>query len=122
MVQKIHILILIPKLTHSFRRRALLGEPGEDVEIPVPPGVSVRTDHGLVIGINEHYHLYRPQRSCEGYVFTRVCLSNGGGIPGQVHPPDQAHPTHPREAPPRPPPGRRLTLRTVRILLECILV
>ena len=35
---------------------------------------------------------YRPQRSCEGYVLTRVCLSTGGGeVPGQV-PPDQVHP------------------------------
>ena len=23
---------------------------------------------------------YRPQRSCEGYVFTGVCLSTGGGL------------------------------------------
>ena len=29
---------------------------------------------------------YRPQRSCEGYVFTGVCLSTGGGVPDQVHP------------------------------------
>ena len=27
------------------------------------------------------YICYRPQRSCEGYVFTGVCLSTGGGIP-----------------------------------------
>ena len=26
-----------------------------------------------------HLHIYRPQRSCEGYVFTPVCLSTGGG-------------------------------------------
>ena len=39
---------------------------------------------------------YRPLRSCEGYVFTGVCLSTGG--------------------------ESRLLLRTVRILLECILV
>ena len=24
------------------------------------------------------FHYYRPQRSCEGYVFTGVCLSTGG--------------------------------------------
>ena len=95
MVQKIHILILIPKLTHSFRRRALLGEPGEDVEIPVPPGVSVRTDHGLVIGIIEHYHFYRPQRSCEDYVFTRVCLSTGGGTWAGTPPRTRHTPPHP---------------------------
>ena len=56
-------------------------------------------------------HYYRPQRSCEGYVFTSVCLSTGGGStwpgtpPGtrytpwnQVHPPDHVHP--PDQVPP----------------------
>ena len=91
----------------------------------------------LIISRN---HFYRLQRSCEGYVFTRVCLSTGGGVSGQVHPPtrytphnqvrprDQVHPPGPG-TPPRtrytPPdqvhPPRRLLFRTVRILLECIL-
>ena len=40
---------------------------------------------------------YRPQRSCEGYVFTRVCLSTGGstwaGTPRTRYTPrDQVHP------------------------------
>ena len=138
-----------------------------------------------------HNRFYRPQRSCEGYVYTGVCLSTGGeylvrypprtsyppgpGTPTpqhQVHPPDQVHPprpstplqarylpgpgtpprtrytpqdqvhtppglgTPPRVHPPGPgtppdqvhppgpgtPPGIRPLLRTVRILLECILV
>ena len=62
-------------------------------------------------------YIYRPQRSCEGYVFTPVCLSTGGmgGLPqcmlGYHHPPGADHP-----------PSRWLLLRTVRILLECILV
>ena len=47
---------------------------------------------------------YRPQRSCEGYVFTRVCLSTGEGVPGQA-PLDQVHPpgkhTHPPRSTPR---------------------
>ena len=49
------------------------------------------------------YNYYRPQRSCEGYVFTPVCLSMGGrgstwaGSPPGRCPPGQAHP---------PPPGR----------------
>ena len=110
---------------------------------------------------------YLPQWSCEGYVFTRVCLSTGGECLGmyplrnqvpppgpgtppwdqvyplgpgtppmtrntpwdqvhlptrytprdQVHPWDQVHPPGPGT-----PPRRRLLLRTVRILLECILV
>ena len=105
---------------------------------------------------------YRPQRSCEGYVFTGVCLSTGGvsasvhgGIltpPEQTPPPQSRHhlpgadttsqeqtppqkqtPTPGADIPPRrhppeqtPPqeqtPERRPLLRTVRILLECILV
>ena len=76
---------------------------------------------------------YRPQRSCESYVFKGVCLSTGGGYlirytplgpgapprPGthppvtRYTPPDQVHP--PRDQ-------IRSLLRTVRILLECILV
>ena len=48
--------------------------------------------------IQETRYIYRPQRSCgQGYVFTRVCDSVNT-------------------------PRRRLLLRTVRILLECILV
>ena len=45
---------------------------------------------------------YRPQRSCEGYVFTGVCLSTGGGgvclsawwdtTPRSRHPPEQTPP------------------------------
>ena len=88
---------------------------------------------------------YRPQRSCEGYVFTPVCHSvHRGGVclsacwdttpREQTHPPSRHPPgadTHPsradttpgsRHPPEQTPPGRRLPLRTVRILLECILV
>ena len=90
-------------------------------------------------------HCYRPQQSCEGYVFTPVCHSvhkgegclsacwdathppkagaplGPGTPPGPSTPWDQALPLE--QAPPRSrPPGRRLLLRTVRILLECILV
>ena len=64
------------------------------------------------------------------FLYLSVCPQGGaGGVPGQAHSPDQAHPagkhpppgiTTPWEA--HPPPLRRLTLRTVRILLECILV
>ena len=57
------------------------------------------------------YYYYRPQRSCEGYVFTGVCLSRGSA--DQVHPPgtrytpsrtqytpqDQVHPLGPGAAP-----------------------
>ena len=94
---------------------------------------------GKVIGSNPTGgnflgNFYRPQRSREGYVFTRVCLSTGGVlVPGgclvlggvwsrrvcsrgrglvSKHALRQTPP--PRE--------RRLLLRTVRILLECILV
>ena len=96
---------------------------------------------------------YRPQRSCEGYVFTGVCLSTGGVsapkglglgvcsrgvsaprgvgvgcllpgvcawsgrgclLPGGVGIQACTEADPPRE--------RRLLLRTVRILLECILL
>ena len=83
---------------------------------------------------------YRPQRSCEGYVFTPVCHSvhrwGLASVHTGIHPPPPAgtpqagtprtgtsqsrHP--PRSSHPRPPPNKRLLLRTVRILLECILV
>ena len=57
---------------------------------------------------------YRPQRSCEGYVFTPVCQSfcSQGGVPGQVHPRagtppwDQAHPPGPGTPPWQVPPGQ----------------
>ena len=57
------------------------------------------------------YYYYRPQRSCEGYVFTRVYHSVhegstwAGALPGtrylpiQVHPPDQVHPFGTRYSP-----------------------
>ena len=84
---------------------------------------------------------YRPQRSCEDYVFTGVCLSTGvsalggawswgvcsGGMPG---PGGCLLPVGawsrgvgiPACTEADPPWERRLLLRTVRILLECILV
>ena len=101
---------------------------------------------------------YRPQRSCEGYVFTPVFHSvHRGGLPQCMlgyHPPEQTPPPDqaptPDQAPPRadiplpeadtpprlgtssglgthpsplpPGAGRRLLLRTVRIILDCILV
>ena len=47
------------------------------------------------------YNFYRPQRSCEGYVFTRVCLSTGGVCPSgcwDTHPPGtkSRHPPGPK--------------------------
>ena len=83
----------------------------------------------LVIKIFAHVHhvpnnYYRPQRSCEGYVFTRFCHSVHRGVCLSA-----CWDTTPQEQTPRgeipleqTPPPRRLLLRTVRILLECILV
>ena len=97
------------------------------------------------------YPYYHPQRSCEGYVFTPVCLSTGGvclsacwdtttpqeqtpprsrhppeaGTPRSRHPPRAGTPREQTPPPPgsrHPPPSRRLLLRTVRIILEYILV
>ena len=64
-------------------------------------------------------YIYRPQRSCEGYVFTRVCHSvHGGEVSASVHagilppPEDQAPPSRDQtpaqdQAPPweQAPPG-----------------
>ena len=37
----------------------------------------------VALKANSKYpYFYRPQRSCEGYVFTRVCHSVHGGVPG----------------------------------------
>ena len=70
---------------------------------------------------------YRPQRSCEGYVFTPACHSVHwwGGVCFRIPPPrKQTPPPGAGRHPPwdQAPPSRRLLLRTVRILLECILV
>ena len=54
---------------------------------------------------------YRPQRSCEGYVFTPVCLSTGGvclSACWDTNPRDQTPPwdqTPPRDQAPSPGPG-----------------
>ena len=54
-------------------------------------------------------HFYRPQRSCEGYVFTGVCLSTGGCLPQCMlgyHPPRSRHPPPGADTPrSRHPPG-----------------
>ena len=76
-------------------------------------------------GIRHWSQFYRPQTKLrKGNVFTPVCHSvHRGSAPVRagIHPPEthtlgRHRPGHP------PPPGRRLLLRTVRILLECILV
>ena len=112
------------------------------------------------VSLNLSNICYRPQQSCEGYVFTGVCPSTGeeyltrhtpqtryplgpGTSPRARYTPwtrhtpsrDQVHlpPGTPRTrytpqtryTPPdqvHPPPEIRPLLRTVRILLECILV
>ena len=115
---------------------------GEQIYIQSPPladpipGASTRAGGTHATGM--HSSCYRPQRSCEGYVFTPVCHSvHGRGVSASVHvgippptlPPQEKTPPlgpgSPEQAPPRSrhsPLGRRLLLRTVRILLEWILV
>ena len=51
-------------------------------------------------------YYYRPQRSCEGYIFTRVCLSTGGSIwagtpQDQVHPPGTRYTSQGPGTPPK---------------------
>ena len=121
--------------------RSLLGGPcpGGSVGGLCPKGVSVHV--ALCLGVSawgrevsvretpptvwlcaggtyptEMHSCYCPQRSCEGYVFTPVCLSTGGsasvhpGIPPPPrsrhpqqsrHPPEQTH-LPPEQAPPPP--------------------
>ena len=52
--------------------------------IPEIKPIHTPTFTNNVVGPHSYY---RPQRSCEGYVFTGMCLSTGGGVPDQVHPP-----------------------------------
>ena len=53
---------------------------------------NIKTSSLVVLSMN----YYRPQRSCEGYVFTPVCHSVHGGVClsacWDTTPPDQAHP------------------------------
>ena len=81
-----------------------------------------------------HCHHYRPQRSCGKVIFSQVSVSHsvdrGCVYPSMHwgrHPPRRHLPRQtPRSCkhPPgqTPPSSRRLLQRTVRILLECILV
>ena len=70
--------------------------------------------HFRLTKANTHIFNYRPQRSCEGYVFTPVCLSTGG-LPQCMlgyHPPGAGTPLglDPPGIPPsrsRHPPGTR---------------
>ena len=68
---------------------------------------------------------------CEGYVFTGVCLSTGGGVSASLH--AGIHPPLGRHPPGRHPPTRgrhplcsacwdTVNKRAARIPLECILV
>ena len=54
-------------------------------------------------------YFYRPQRSCEGYVFTPVCLSTGGGFASAYAgiPPRSRHPPGTRHPQSRHPPGTK---------------
>ena len=67
------------------------------------PGVSFWNHiYTYPLSLSLSLNFYRPQRSCEGYVFTGVCLSTWGvsasvhaGIPqppGSRHPPEQTPP------------------------------
>ena len=74
-------------------------------------------------GVLNNYTYYRPQTKLrKGNVFTSVCQEfcpqEGGGVHPQTDLPPGRHP--PGKTPPAP--SRRLLLRTLRILLECILV
>ena len=51
------------------------------LESPVTfPGSWVRLTAAITYVLGGQPCYYRPQQSCEGYVFTPVCLSTGGGV------------------------------------------
>ena len=53
-----------------YRRKLLLGPPGEDQIIPVPVGVTVTTDEGRIIGILNIYIEY----GCDiNYIKVGIC-------------------------------------------------
>ena len=98
-----------------------------------PAWIRMLTHVSFLLGQWLFDHDYRPQRMGEGYVFTGVCLSTGSvpGLGGVVHGPGGV--PVPRGVPGpgglvsqhalrQTPRKRWLQLRTVRILLECILV
>ena len=106
----------------STRGRSLCNGMSVQGEVSVRGWVSVRESFHLYGKERAGgAHLYLPQRSCEGYVFTGVCLSTGGCLVrgGAWYRGGLVSQHVLRQNPPR---ERRPLLRTVRILLECILV
>ena len=82
------------------------------IKKPFQGVIDVKSDGCHQSDVLKQWRYYRPQRSCEGYVFTSVCLSTGGEVPDQVHPPgpgtsprtrytpqDQVHPLGPGTPP-----------------------
>ena len=83
------------------------------------------------------YRFYHPKRSCSKVMFSQASVTLFRGVwqtplwadtpwadtPGQIPPwVDTPQADTSRQTPPSQTPGRKLLLRTVRILLECILV
>ena len=70
-----------PQRQHPPQRRSNL----QNKRLSVTVGAGDRTDQEIYYWTTRSCH-YRPQRRCEGYVFTGVCLSTGGawssGVPG----------------------------------------
>ena len=123
------LLICTDSAVYTCQLRTLLfcicSCPYQMIQLAIQYDTTLISIHKMKLSL--HYN-YRPQRICEGYVSTPVCLSTGGSasvhagipLPRADTPPLRAGITPPPGA--DPPPRRRLLLRTVRILLECILV
>ena len=101
---------MLSDLMESTSERCFSSGSLSKVMIPLLPA-----EEHLFLMINHHYNVldggdnYCPQRSCEDYVFTCVCLSTGG-VPGQAHLPGTRY-TPQELVPPRDqvPPGTRYT-------------
>ena len=90
----------------------------------------------FIMTINGRFlvYIYRLQRSCGKVIFSQECVKNSvnrEGVSASVHagkhtpgqtPPGRQPPWADTPLGRHSPPSRRLLLRTVRILLECILV
>ena len=100
--------------------KAVTARPGNAIINPYNPfEIDLLPCRGLQSLIKRFFHLrhihYRPQRSCEGYVFTPVCQSfcsqGGGGEHLERYPLDQVHPLGRAGTPP----GTRYTPRAGQV-------
>ena len=88
---------------------------------PPPPRDQMFAPPGRLVMVRESTYFYRPQRRL--YFYGCLSAHGGGGLlPGEMPAPGGGGLLPGVGGVETPPESRRLLLRTVRILLECILV